>query len=159
MAVDFANRVNIQGYLEIEQVETLSLNGMTIPVIRAYLYSGKVLEKHRLLITNNTALRLLEVLRSYNATGAVKMQTTRVGEDGVQQLCNMRPLVSIDGRLLTHGQESVIDVKWITLLSIVPKDVPFLDRRLSQIVACWAELDEAQRERMYAVLNRNDRNE
>lgn len=144
----FANRVNLQGYLEIERVEVVTLDGLEVPVIHACLYSGKLLGKHRLLMTNLIAQRVLEALRKKTVT-SLRM----VDEDGTERPLDSRPLVAIEGRLLTQGRESVVDVKWITFLSLVPKDIP-LDMRLSRIIACWPKLEEAQRERIYALVGR-----
>lgn len=146
----FTNHVILQGYLEILKAEMLRLNGndSEVPVIHARLQTGGFLSSHRLLITNSAGEYLLEILRQMQEARGKPVAQIRI--DLVNGLLRLddRPLVVVEGQLLSRpGQESVVNVKWITLVSSVfGRDE---DLRLREIVSRWNELTPEQKERIY----------
>ena len=148
------NLVHLKGYLEIVQAETVSLDGRVVPVLHAYIHTGEILASHRLIITSNTAEFVLNTLRRYQDTGLLNRRDyLEVGEGGTRVLYGDHPLVMVEGRLLSRrGHESVIEVKWITFLTIDDgRSDP--NTFLQDLLSHWKDLSEAERKRVRALLS------
>ena len=151
----YANRVNLQGYLEITEIETVRLDGKTIPVIHGYLHNGEFLSKHRLLITDAPASLTVELLRDYQDRHAEPQVSLQIDEEQIRivPVLQETPLVAIEGRLLSRpNQESVIDVKWITFLSVMPSAIS-QDKRLEEIARSWSLIREQDKESVYQYVH------
>ncbi|MEJ5200613.1 MAG: hypothetical protein WHV66_00155 [Anaerolineales bacterium] len=153
----FANHVSLQGYLEISEVRMLSLDSTTVPVLHGYLHSGEFLATHRLLITAAPANITLDMLRQHQngaAGGGIALEITEGGARLVAVDPN-RPLVAVEGRLLSSPTLGcVVDVKWITFLSLVSADAPLTagDRLLRDLVNQWENLSAGEKEQIHALL-------
>lgn len=154
----FANHVSLQGYLEIGEVRMLSLDGTTVPVLHGYLHSGEFLATHRILITAAPANITLDMLRQYqNGTAGGGGIALEITEEGVRivPVDPHRPLVAIEGRLLSSPTLGcVVDVKWITFLSLVSADAPLAaeDRLLRELINQWENLSAGEKEQIHALL-------
>jgi hypothetical protein len=151
--MNFANRVMLQGYLEIERAAEVTLDaasGLSSVVVHGWLWTDAAgLERHRVVLADKPALGLLEMLRRFNPEGgsALVRLNGRVFE--VAQL-DGKPFVAVEGRLL----DGVVDVKHVTLLSTPEAGLLRLltDHRLREIVYLWDEVREADRAHMYRLV-------
>ncbi len=149
----FANRVVLQGYLEIERMEQVSLDevsALSAPVVRGWLWTDTAgLERHRVVLADKPALGLLEMLRRFNPEGGSALVTIDGNRFEVAHL-DGKPFVAVEGRLL----DGVVDVKHVTLLSTPEAGLLRLltDHRLREIVYLWDEVREADRAHMYRLV-------
>lgn len=92
------NIVWLQGFFEIDCIETMPLGKEQFPVIHAWVHTDQEWEggKHPLLISGKPAQIVLEMSQGSSTT----------------------PEVLINGRLLSRGNRSWVDVKRITFLGI-----------------------------------------
>lgn len=149
----YANRVNLQGYLEIEKIDVVRLNGKSVPVLHGFLHSGSFLASHRLLITDSPAALTLDLMRKFQDYPDGQVVLEIEGQQVDVSVLKGKPLVAVEGRLLSRpNQESVVDVKWITFLSIAPSHLAIQDDRLVEIINRWNEIREADREHVYQFL-------
>ncbi len=150
----FANRVVLQGYLEIERVEQIALDkasDLSAPVIHGRLWTDAAgLERHRVVIADKPAVGLLELLRRFNPTeGGSALVSVNGSRFEVAHL-DGKPFVAVEGRLV----DGVVDVKHVTLLSTPEAGLLRLltDHRLREIVYRWADVREADRAHMYRIV-------
>jgi len=92
------NIVWLQGYFEVDRVETVEVGRKQQPVIHAWLYTAKSWEggRHPLLITGRPAEIVLEM----------------------SQKAAESPEVLVNGKLLSQDERSWVEVKRITFLGI-----------------------------------------
>lgn len=149
----FANRVVLQGYLDIQQAEEMPLDrgsGLSVPVLRGVLdLDAAGLERQALVIADKPALALLEILRKFRPEGGSAL----VGIGGVTvEVAHLdgKPFVAVEGKLV----EGVVVVKHITVLSTPEAGLLRLltDHRLREIVYAWEEIREAERGLMYRIV-------
>lgn len=150
----FANRVVLQGYLEIERMEQVALDEgskLSAPVLHGWLWTDTTgLERHRVVIADNPAVGLLEMLRRFNpAEGGSALVSINGNRFEVAHL-DGKPFVAMEGRLL----DGVVDVKHVTLLSTPEAGLLRLltDHRLREIVYLWEDVREADRAHMYRIV-------
>lgn len=142
----FVNRVLLQGYLEIEQVGDVVLDaasGLSAPIVRGWLWGDPVgLMRHRLIVADQAATALLDILRKTQPIGSVAMVV--LGERQVEIAClDGKPFVSLEGTLV----DGIVNVKWITVLSLPEISLLRLltDPRLRDVVYAWGALSEGER--------------
>ena len=150
----FANRVVLQGYLEIERMEQIALDessALLAPVLYGRLWTDAAgLEHHRVVIADKPAVGLLELLRRFNPTeGGSALVSVNGSRFEVAHL-DGKPFVAVEGRLVA----GVVDVKHVTLLSTPEAGLLRLltDHRLREIVYAWADVREADRAHMYRIV-------
>lgn len=150
----FANRVVLQGYLEIERMEQVSLDevsALSAPVVRGWLWTDTAgLERHRVVLADKPAVGLLEMLRRFNPTEGGSALVSINGNRFEVAHLDGKPFVAVEGRLL----DGVVDVKHVTLLSTPEAGLLRLltDHRLREIVYQWADVREADRAHMYRIV-------
>jgi len=150
----FANRVTLQGYLEIERMDQVALDAgseLFAPVIHGWLWTDTVgLERHRVILADKPALGLLEMLRRFNPTEGGSALLSLNGTQFEVAHLNGRPFVAVEGRLVA----GVVNVKHVTLLSTPEAGLLRLltDHRLREIVYGWGEIREADRAHMYRIV-------
>ncbi len=149
----FANRVVLQGYLDIQRAEEMPLDGtsgLSVPVLHGTLELDTAgLERVAVVIADKPALALLEMLRKFSPEGGSAL----VSIDGLTvevAHLNGKPFVAVEGKLVG----GVVAVKHITVLSIPEAGLLRLltDHRLREIVYAWEESREADRARMYRMV-------
>lgn len=149
----FANRAVLQGYLDVQRVEEMALDGgsgLSVPVIHGVLeLDAAGLERQPVVIADKPALALLEILRKFSPEGGSAL----VSIDGLTvevAHLNGKPFVAVEGRLV----EGVVAVKHITVLSTPEAGLLRLltDHRLREIVYAWEEIWEADRAHMYRIV-------
>jgi hypothetical protein len=150
----FANRVTLQGYLEVERMEQVALDAdssLFAPVIHGWLWTDAAgVERHRVVLADKPALGLLDLLRKFNpAEGGSALVSINGNRFEVAHL-DGKPFVAVEGRLLN----GVVDVKHVTLLSTPEAGLLRLltDHRLREIVYQWADVREADRAHMYRLV-------
>ncbi|RCK72785.1 MAG: hypothetical protein ANABAC_1319 [Anaerolineae bacterium] len=119
--MNYVNHVYLQGYLEILSAQTVQVNGQEVPVLHGLLHTGEFLSTHKLLITNAPAAYVLEMIRDIQDNPPVHQAALLIeeGQISILPLMKDKPLVVVEGRLISKPkQESVVDVKWITFLSV-----------------------------------------
>ncbi|BAJ64456.1 hypothetical protein [Anaerolinea thermophila] len=150
----FANRVVLQGYLEIERAEQIALDEtseLSAPVLHGWLWTDAAgLERHRVVLADKPALGLLEMLRKFNPTEGGSALVSINGSRFEVAHLDGKPFVAVEGRLL----DGVVDVKHVTLLSTPDAGLLRLltDHRLREIVYAWEEIREADRALMYRIV-------
>ena len=118
------------------------------------IYTGEILASHRLVITDNTAEFVLNTLRKYQDTSLLNQRDyLEVGEGGTRVLHGDYPLVMVEGRLLScRGHESVIEVKWITFLTLDDgRSGP--ETFLQDLLSRRNDLSEVERKQVRALLS------
>ncbi|MDT8899497.1 hypothetical protein QYE77_14630 [Thermanaerothrix sp. 4228-RoL] len=150
----FANRVMLQGYLEVERMEQVVLDeksGLLAPVIRGWLWTDTAgLERHRVVLADKPAVGLLELLRRFNPTEGGSALVRLNGQVFEVTHLDGKPFVAVEGRLVA----GVVNVKHVTLLSTPEAGLLRLltDHRLREIVYLWEEVREADRAHMYRLV-------
>ncbi|WP_322508787.1 hypothetical protein [Anaerolinea sp.] len=150
----FANRVVLQGYLEIERAEQIALDEtseLSAPVLHGWLWTDAAgLERHRVVLADKPALGLLEMLRRFNPTEGGSALVSINGSRFEVAHLDGKPFVAVEGRLL----DGVVDVKHVTLLSTPDAGLLRLltDHRLREIVYAWGDVREADRAHMYRIV-------
>lgn len=155
----FVNRVTLQGYLEIEQVENVALDDgshLTVPVLHGCVMADPALGmRHRLLIADRPALAVLEVMRQFQ--GSDQQHIVISGSTVDLLLLEGKPFVSIEGNLIEGSDGSLVNVTWITFLSApygLLKQLQ-LDRRLQELVNAWRALPPEARDDLYCQLRKH----
>lgn len=153
----FVNRVNLQGYLEITEVDTVEFDRKTVPVMHGVLHGGDFLSQHKLLITDYPASFTVEMLRKFQGVKRGQMLVELDGNEVAVTINNGLPLVAVEGKLLSKPrQESVVEVRWIYFLTLPPQQLDFHDERLNQIVLnitdSWWSMTETERQLVYEYL-------
>jgi hypothetical protein len=149
----FANRVLLQGYLEVERVEQITLDEssqLSAPVLHGWLWTDTAgLERHRVVLADKPALGFLEMLRKFNPEGGSALLSLNGSRFEVAHL-DGKPFVALEGRLLNGA----VQVKYITLLSIPEAGLLRLltDHRLREIVYHWEHVREADRAHMHKLV-------
>ncbi len=107
----FANRVMLQGYLEVERMEQVVLDeksGLLAPVIRGWLWTDTAgLERHRVVLADKPAVGLLELLRRFNPTEGGSALVRLNGQVFEVTHLDGKPFVAVEGRLVA----GVVNVK------------------------------------------------
>jgi len=152
---NFTNRVHLQGFLEIDRAAIRSLGEQVCsPVLWGWLYSGasEAAERHRFVISDRPAVATLEILRRVSTSPQPEILLTASLDGAVEAVAlNGRPLVSLEGVLLSiPGKPTVVDVKWISFLSVAPGLPPDGDdyatvRSLGRV---WDRLREKDRQQL-----------
>lgn len=151
--MNFANRVTLQGYLEIERAEEVSLDrdsSLTTPVLHGWLWTdASGLSRHRVVLADKPALGLLEMLRRFRPEGGSALVSLNGMAVEVTHL-DGKPFVAVEGRLV----DGVVNVKHVTVLSTPEAGLMRLlvDHRLREIVYGWEEIREADRALMYRIV-------
>ena len=152
--MNYANRVLLQGYLELERVEEMPLlaGGVSamMPVLYGWLWTdAEGRSRHRVMLTDKVALGLLGVLRRFRPQGGSALVRLSGTTLEVAQL-DGKPFVAVEGRLVEGG---VVDVKHISVLSTPEAALLRLleDHRLREIAYAWSALQEADRALMYRL--------
>jgi hypothetical protein len=149
----FANRVTLQGYLEIERAEEVRLDAdsdLTAPLLHGWLWTdARGLSRHRVVLADKVALGLLEMLRKFQPQGGSALVALGGLTLEVAHL-EGRPFVAVEGTLIN----GVVNVRWLTLLSTPEAGLLRLlsDHRLREIVYAWEEIREADRALMYRLV-------
>lgn len=147
----FANRVTLQGYLEVVRMEQVPLDnssGLAAPVVHGWLWTGQSgLERHRVVIADKPAIGLLEVLRRFNPEAGGSALVSIDGHHYEVAHLDGKPFVVVEGTL-TNG---VVNVKFLTMLSTPEISLLRLlrDHRLRELVSGWEDLREADRAGIY----------
>ncbi|GAP07498.1 hypothetical protein ATHL_02381 [Anaerolinea thermolimosa] len=150
----FANRVVLQGYLEIERAEQIALDEtseLSAPVLHGWLWTDAAgLERHRVVLADKPALGLLEMLRKFNPTEGGSALVSINGSRFEVVHLDGKPFVAVEGRLV----DGVVNVKHVTVLSTPEAGLLRLlvDHRLREIVYGWEEIREADRVLMYRIV-------
>ncbi|MEW6505826.1 MAG: hypothetical protein AB1457_17875 [Chloroflexota bacterium] len=149
----FANRVVLQGYLDIQRVETISLDGksgLSAPVVHGVLeLDASGIERQPVVIADRPAVALLEILHRYQpGVGSALVNINGMTVE-VAQL-NGKPFVAVEGSLIS----GTVAVKHITVLSVPEAGLLrlLMDHRLREIVYGWEEIREADRMLMYRIV-------
>ncbi|HOD04667.1 MAG TPA: hypothetical protein PKH92_06430 [Anaerolineaceae bacterium] len=152
---NFTNRVHLQGFLEIDRAAIRSLGDQVCsPVLWGWLHSGtcETAERHRIVISDRPAVATLEILRRVSASPQPEIMLTASLDGAVEAVAlNGRPLVSIEGALLSvPGKPAVVDVKWISFLTVALNLPPDGDdyatvRSLGRV---WDRLREKDRQQL-----------
>lgn len=149
----FANRVVLQGYLDIQRVETISLDGksgLSAPVVHGVLeLDASGIERQPVVIADRPAVALLEILHRYQpGVGSALVNINGMTVE-VAQL-NGKPFVAVEGSLIS----GIVAVKHITVLSVPEAGLLrlLMDHRLREIVYGWEEIREADRMLMYRIV-------
>ncbi len=152
----FANRVTMQGYLEIERTEEVTLDaqsGLTAPLIHGWIHTDTSgVSRHRLMIPDRPAVALLEIARCFQPGEASAMVS--IGETTVEvAMLNGKPFVAVEGSLVSGPAEGIVRVSWITLLSTPEVGVLRLleDHRLRDIVYAWKDTSDADKDHMHRI--------
>ena len=151
--MNFANRVTLQGYLEIERAEEVSLDrdsSLTTPVLYGWLWTdASGLLRHRVVLADKPAFGLLEMLRKFRPEGGSALVSLNGMAVEVAHL-DGKPFVAVEGRLV----DGMVNVKHVTVLSTPEAGLLRLlvDHRLREIVYGWEEIREADRALMYRIV-------
>lgn len=158
----YANRVNLQGYLEIVKVTTIEIDGKTIPVLYGYLHSGDFLAIHKLVISDYPATKTINLIKEFQEQPNGQALLTISNHQVEITVLDGKPLVSIEGKLFSFpNQESVIDVQWITFLSLAPLSFHGQDALLMDVIKWWMKIPDVKRKMVHQYLVRlvDNRNE
>jgi len=148
----FVNRVTLQGYLEIDKIETVSLDGLDVPVLHGSIMADPAFGmRHQVLIADRPAVAVLEMLRQFQTFPEQKFFS--IGDTVSDFLiAEGKPFVSIEGNLIqgTNGG-TVVNVSWITFLTApygLLKQIQS-DRRLHEMVNTWRALSPEAKDELY----------
>lgn len=149
----FANRVTLQGYLAIQRVEEVMLDGesgLSVPVVYGVLELDAVgLTRQAVVLADKPATWLLEILHRFRPEGGSALVTIHGEQFEVAHL-DGKPFVAVEGNLV----DGVVNVRHVTLLSAPEVGLLRLltDHRLREIVYAWGEIREADRALMYRIV-------
>lgn len=149
----FANRVVLQGYLDVQRVEEVVLDGasrLSAPVVHGVLELDSAgLDRQAVVIADKPAIALLEVMRKFKPEGGSALVSIGGVTVEVAHL-DGKPFVAIEGRLVG----GVVSVKHVTVLSTPEAGLLRLltDHRLREIVYAWEDIREADRAHMYRMV-------
>ena len=127
----YTNLSILQGWLEIESVQAVTMDSMSVVVINGWIYTTDCdgLEKffderHPVLISGRPAEAILDITRKLNDKYPHLSRISLIplpGEmaDQSKILVNQgRPYVIAQGKLLTHDGQSIVDIKHISFLGL-----------------------------------------
>jgi hypothetical protein len=127
----YTNVSILQGWLEIESLETVTRNRTQVPVIQGWIYCTdeegveQVLsEQHPVIISDRPAQAVLEITRKLNEKyprlqGINLVNIPDEPDDQPQILVRYgRPFVIAQGKLITYGGRSYVDIKHISFLGL-----------------------------------------
>jgi hypothetical protein len=127
----YTNLSILQGWLEIEALNTITLTHQQVPVIQGWIYTTdqegleQVLdEKHPVIISGRPAEAILDITRKLNehyplVAGINLVNMPNEGTDQAEILIRQgRPYVIAQGRLLTHEGRSCVHIKHISFLGL-----------------------------------------
>ena len=96
----YANRVNLQGYLEIVKVTTIEIDGKTIPVLCGYLHSGDILAIHKLVISDYPATKTINLIKEFQEQPNGQALLTISNHQVEVTMLDGKPLVSIKSEVI-----------------------------------------------------------
>jgi hypothetical protein len=127
----YTNLSILQGWLEIESLNTVTLARQQVPVIQGWIYTTDeegvehVLdERHPVIISGRPAEAILDITRKLNeqyplAAGINLVHLPEEQDEPPEVLIRQgRPYVIAQGRLLTHEGRSCVDIKHISFLGL-----------------------------------------
>jgi hypothetical protein len=127
----YTNLSILQGWLEIESLNTLTMTHQQVPVIQGWIYTTDeegvehVLdERHPVIISGRPAEAILDITRrlsdEYSLVAGINL--VHLPDEGIDQaeilIRQGRPYVIAQGRLLTHEGRSCVDIKHISFLGL-----------------------------------------
>jgi hypothetical protein len=127
----YTNLSILQGWLEIEAMNTVITAHSQVPVIQGWIYTTdeegleSVLdERHPVIISGKPAEAILDITRKLNdqyplvaGISMVHMPDERIDQPEIL-IRKGRPYVIAQGRLLTHEGRSCVDIKHISFLGL-----------------------------------------
>lgn len=127
----YTNLSILQGWLEVESLDTVSLTHRQVPVIRGWIYTTDeqgmeqlLDEKHPVIISGKPAEAILEITRRLNdeypcVAGINLVHLPEEGQGQPEILVRQgRPYVIAQGRLLTREGRSCVEIKHISFLGL-----------------------------------------
>jgi len=149
----FVNRATLQGYLEIDKIETVALDGVDVPVLHGSIMADPAFGmRHRVLIADRPAVAVLEMLRQFQTFPEQKFFS--IGDTVSDFLiAEGKPFVSIEGTLIS----GVVNVTWITFLTApygLLKQIQG-DRRLQEMVNSWRALSPELKDELYCLFRKH----
>jgi hypothetical protein len=127
----YTNLSILQGWLEIQAMNTVTIAHGQVPVIQGWIYTTdeegleRVLdERHPVIITGKPAEAILDITRKLNdqyplVAGINLVHFPQEQDDLPEILIRQgRPYVIAQGRLLTHEGRSCVDIKHISFLGL-----------------------------------------
>ena len=127
----YTNLSILQGWLEIESVTTASVNRLQVPVLYGWIYTTDHTgledcfdERHPVILSGRPAEAILEITRKLNeklsqVKGISLVDLPVENQEAAQVLVNQgRPYVIAQGKLLSHGGSSRLDIRHISVLGL-----------------------------------------
>lgn len=127
----YTNLSILQGWLEIENVSTATVNRLQVPVLNGWIYTTDHTgledcfdERHPAILTGRPAEAILEITRKLNdkssqIKGISLVDLPAENQESAQVLVNQgRPFVIAQGKLLSQNGNSRLDIRHISVLGL-----------------------------------------
>jgi hypothetical protein len=127
----YTNLSILQGWLEIESVSTAIVNRQQVPILNGWIYTTDHTgiedcfdERHPVILTGRPAEAILEITRKLKdklaqVKGISLVDLPAETQESAQVLVNQgRPYVIAQGKLLSHGGSSCLDIRHISVLGL-----------------------------------------
>jgi hypothetical protein len=127
----YTNLSILQGWLEIDSLQTVTRGRAQIPVLLGWIYTtdeegleAVFSEQHPVLISDRPAKAVLEITRKLNDTypqfkGTILVHLPGEQDDQPEVLVHRgRPFVIAQGKLITYEGRSYVDIRHISFLGL-----------------------------------------
>jgi len=160
----YTNLSILQGWLEVESVQVVTMERMPVAVVNGWVYTTDhdgletfFGERHPVVISGRPADAILDITRKLNEkyphlSGISLVHLPGALADQSQILVSQgRPYVIAQGKLLSHNGQSRVDLKHISFLGLpwgaldaLSEIEPVINRDVRALVAALTPLEKSQ---------------